>query len=99
MAKTKTKEKEVKVNKRAVKIHEKHLKELQGIVNTINAIQFNVGKMEIQKLTALDEIQKYQRKVAEMQELLVREYGSYDVSLEDGTINWPETKKSKENEK
>jgi hypothetical protein len=25
-----------------------------------------------------------------MQDVLMKEYGSYDVSLEDGKINWPE---------
>tara|TARA_R100000152_G_C6678080_1_gene112651 strand:- start:435 stop:728 length:294 start_codon:yes stop_codon:yes gene_type:complete len=94
MAKTKEKEVKVKTTK-AVKIHAKHLKELQNLVNTINAIQFNVGKMEVQKHTALDELKKQQYKVGEMQELLLREYGSYDVNVEDGTINWPKPKEEK----
>ena len=94
MAKEKTKKKEVKVKtSKAVKIHPKHLKDLQSLVNTINAIQFNIGKMEVQKHTALDELKKQQHKVGDMQDLLIREYGSYDVNVEDGTINWPEPKK------
>ena len=88
MAKNKEKELTVKTEK-AVKIHEKHLKEMQDLVNTINAIQFNIGKMEVQKHTALDEMKKTQNKVGDMQNLLLREYGSYDVNINDGTINWP----------
>ena len=92
MAKTKTK-KEIRVKERKEKIHEKHLKEMQDLVNTINAIQFNIGKMEVQKHTALDEMRKQQGKVGDLQSLLLREYGSFDINVNDGTINWP-----KENE-
>ena len=94
MAKTKEKEVKVKTTK-AKKIHTKHLTQLQNLVNTINAIQFNIGKMEVQKHTALDELKKQQHLVGDMQELLIREYGSYDVNVEDGTINWPKPKEEK----
>lgn len=92
--------KELKVKSRAEKISAKHLKEMQGLINTINAIQFNIGKMEIQKQTALDEMKKNQKSVSGMQDLLLREYGNYDVNITDGTINWPEPKlEVKEDEK
>ena len=94
MGKKKEKELTVKTEK-AVKIHEKHLTEMQNLVNTINAIQFNIGKMEVQKHTALDEMKKNQRRVGEMQDLLLREYGSYDVNISDGTINWAKPKEEK----
>jgi len=83
------KEKEITVNARAEKIHEKHLIKLQNIVNAINALQFNIGKMEVQKYNAMRELGKSQSEIAEMQELLLKEYGSYDVNVNDGTINWP----------
>ena len=92
------KEKELTVKtEKAVKIHDKHLKEMQDLVNTINSIQFNVGKMEIQKHSALKELAKQQDKVVGLQDTLLREYGSYDVNINDGTINWPESK-NEENE-
>ena len=83
------KEKEIQVKQRAEKTHDKHLAQLQKLVNTINTIQFNVGKMEIQKMTALDEMKKNQQGVSQMQDILLKEYGSYDVNVNDGTINWP----------
>tara|TARA_R100000458_G_scaffold21693_1_gene19459 strand:- start:709 stop:1005 length:297 start_codon:yes stop_codon:yes gene_type:complete len=89
----KEKIKELKVKKQVEKIHEKHLAQLQKIVNTINAIQFNVGKMEAQKQLALDELKKQQLGISQMQDLLLKEYGSYDVNIDDGTINWPKEKK------
>ena len=100
------KEKELKVKQKAEKIHEKHLSQFQNLVNTINAIQFNVGKMEVQKHNALTELGKTQKNITDMQNLLLREYGSYDVNIQDGTINWPKDKtepngveKPNENEK
>ena len=95
----KTKEKELTVKtQRAEKIHEKHLKEMQNVVNTINSIQFNIGKMEIQKHGALEELRKQQESVSKIQDVLLREYGSFDVNINDGTINWPDSNKE-ENEK
>ena len=100
------KEKELKVKQKVEKIAEKHLVKLQNIVNGINALQFNIGKMEVNKFNAMRELNKSQSEVAEMQDVLLKEYGTYDVNVHDGTINWPETKtesngvdKPKENEK
>ena len=86
------KEKELKVKQRAEKINKKHLSQLQNLVNTVNAIQFNVGKMEVQKHNALSELSKTQKDIMDMQSLLLREYGSYDVNIQDGTINWAKNK-------
>ena len=43
------KEKVVDLKQRVDKISEQHLTELQSIVNTLNATQFNIGKIEVQK--------------------------------------------------
>jgi hypothetical protein len=83
------KEKEIKVKQKIEKIAEKHLTKLQNIVNGINALQFNIGKMEVNKFNAMRELSKAQSEISDIQELLLREYGSYDVNINDGTINWP----------
>tara|TARA_R110002020_G_scaffold225073_2_gene435082 strand:+ start:193 stop:549 length:357 start_codon:yes stop_codon:yes gene_type:complete len=88
MAKEKTKEKEIQVKQRKEKIHEKHLTKLQNIVNTINSLQFNIGKMEVNKFNAMRDLGKSQTDIADMQDLLLKEYGTYDVNVNDGTINW-----------
>jgi len=95
MAKEKTKEKEIKVKERVEKIHEKHLTKLQNIVNSMNALQFNIGKMEVNKFNAMGQLNQTQNDITEMQSVLLREYGSYDVNLNDGTINWPSDKVEK----
>ena len=86
-------EKTVELKPKAEKISEEHLKELQGIVNIVNNIQFNVGKIEGQKHTLLHELGLSQKKILDMQNKLSKEYGSFDVNVVDGTINWPKDEK------
>ena len=87
------KEKTVDLKPKAEKISEEHLKELQKLVNDINGIQFNVGKIEVQKHNLLHELVISQKKIIEMQDKLSKEYGSFDVNITDGTINWPKDEK------
>ena len=87
------KEKTVELKPKAEKISEEHLKELQKILNNINGIQFNIGKIEAQKHTLLHDLATTQDRVALMQDTLMKEYGNYDVNLTDGTINWPKENK------
>ena len=83
------KEKLVELKPKVDKISSEHLKELQEIINVVNNIQFNVGKLEAQKHNLLHELGLSQNKIVEMQDKLSKEYGSYDVNVTDGTINWP----------
>tara|TARA_R110002020_G_scaffold224153_2_gene433632 strand:- start:712 stop:1008 length:297 start_codon:yes stop_codon:yes gene_type:complete len=85
------KEKTVELKTKAEKVSNEHLGELQKIVNAINGIQFNIGKIESQKHNMLHELAGAQDRVTLMQDTLMKEYGSYDVNLTDGTINWPTT--------
>ena len=89
----KTQEKEIELKVKAEKISEEHLKELQGSVNAVNGLQFNIGKVEVQKHTLLHELVLAQNKIIEMQDKLSKEYGTYDVNVNDGTINWKEDEK------
>ena len=90
MAKNK---KTVELKAKIDKISEAHLKELQEIVNNINTIQFNIGKMEASKHSALHDLAVAQDRVGVMQETLLKEYGTYDVNLFNGKINWPKDEK------
>lgn len=87
------KEKTIELKARKEKISEEHLKELQGILNLNNNIQFNIGKLEGQKHNLLHELGMQQKKIADMQDMLEREYGTFDVNVNDGTINWKEDEK------
>ena len=83
-----TKEKTVELKPKVDKISAEHLKELQGIINTINQAQINIGKLETQKHSLLHELAVTQNKVALFQDTLNKEYGNDDVNIMDGTINW-----------
>ncbi len=84
------KEKTIELKKKVEKISEEHLKELRGVVGKLNQIQFNIGRIELQKHKALHDVATIEDKISLLQDTLVKEYGSYDVNLDDGKINWPE---------
>ena len=87
------KEKEVELKVKADKISEAHLTQLQNIVNGINSMQFNIGKIESQKHKILHNLQTAHDRVAVFQDTLMKEYGSFDVNIDDGIINWPKDEK------
>ena len=87
------KEKMVDLKPKVDKISDEHLKKLQEIVNIVNNLQFNIGKIEVQKHNLLHELVISQKNIIEMQDKLSKEYGSFDVNITDGTINWPKDEK------
>ena len=87
------KEKVIDLKPKVDKVSDKHLSDLQKVVNTINSIQFNIGKIESQKHQLLHRLDEAQKGVKTMQDVLVKEYGTFDVNLDDGTINWPKDEK------
>ena len=84
-----TKEKMVDLKPKADKVSEEHLAELQEVVNNINTIQFEVGKIEAQKHTYLHRLAGNQDRIKVLQDTMQQEYGTFDIDLKDGTINYP----------
>ena len=102
MAKKEKKEKVLEVKERKEKVSDEHLQQMQNIVNHLNQLQFNIGRIEAQKHMALHDMVDANKSITTMQNVLLREYGSFDINLEDGKINWPEengVEKPKDNEK
>ena len=87
------KEELVDLKPKADKISEEHLKEMQEVVNVINNMQFKVGQLEGQKHGLLHELGLSQKKILDLQDMFSKEYGSYDINIKDGTINWPKDEK------
>jgi len=87
------KEELVDLKPKADKISEEHLTQMQEVVNIINNLQFNIGKLESQKHTLLHDLGISQKKILELQDVFSKEYGSYDINIADGTINWPKDEK------
>ena len=87
------KEKLVDLKTKVEKISDEHLKDIQEKVNVVNNLQYNIGKAEAQKHNLLHELALAQNKIIEMQDVLQKEYGTNDINIADGTINWKEDEK------
>ena len=89
MAKTKTKkEKIVDLKPKAEKISEEQLKKVQGTINNINRTQLDMGSIEIQKHEMLHRIAGLKDELTLLQDEFQKEYGTYDINIQDGTINY-----------
>ena len=89
----KTKEKVLDAIERKEKVSQEHLDEMLQIVNKINALQFNIGRLESQKHKLLHELALGNDTISLVQDKMMKEYGTYDINLTDGTINWPKDEK------
>ena len=87
------KEKVVDLKPKVDKISKEHLDELLDAVNKINSLQFNIGRLETQKHKLLHDIALGNDTISLVQDKMMKEYGSYDINLTDGTINWPKDEK------
>ena len=88
MAKTKKKEKIVDLS-RPEKVSEIQLNKIRSIVDRINHSQMSIGQMESRKHQLLHQIAGINDEMNVMQGELQEQYGTNDISIVDGTINYP----------
>jgi len=98
MAKVKTpkKEKIVDLKPKAEKITDEQLKKVQSIVNTLNRAQLELGMMETKKHSLLHTISTIQDQLTLMQSEFEKEYGTNDINIQTGEINYENGKTNKE---
>ena len=90
MAKTKTKKVEEVIDlSKPEKVTEQQLKDIQAIVDRINNAQMNIGQLEARKHQVLHMIAGTNDELTLLQSKLQEEYGTNDVNIQDGTINYP----------
>jgi len=77
---------------RPEKITDEQLEKVQGVINDINRAQMELGQMETKKHAMLHHISSLQEGVGTIREEFEKEYGTADVNIQDGIINY-----SKEN--
>ena len=70
------------------KITDEQLKKVQETVNTINRAQIEIGGMELRKHEMLHQLAGVKDKLTLLQDELKKEYGTVDVNINDGTINY-----------
>ena len=96
MAKVKTpkKEKIVDLKPKAEKITAEELEKVQNIVNAMNRGQLDLGILETRKHQLLHSIMSVQDQLTMMQAEFEKEYGTFDINVQDGTINYKEDVKA-----
>ena len=92
MAKRKTPkvDKIVDLKPKAEKITDEQLKKVQGIVNAINRAQLDLGMLETRKHGMLHNIATIQDQLTIMQGEFEKEYGTFDINIQDGSIKYEE---------
>ena len=93
MATTKTKSTSKKIKElkgiKPEKVTDVELKNIQNIVDRINNAQMNIGQLEARKHQVLHMIAGTNDELALMQEKLEKEYGTNDINIKDGVVNYP----------
>ena len=84
------KEKVVDLKQKAEKVTDAQLSRIKNIVDRINNAQMNIGQLEARKHQLLHMIAGTNDELALLQDELDKEYGTNDVNIETGVINYPE---------
>jgi ppGpp synthetase/RelA/SpoT-type nucleotidyltranferase len=94
MATSKTKGTNAKIKElkgvRPEKVTDEQLKKVQDSVNNINRAQLEVGAMELKKHEIMHHIAGLRDALTVLQSEFEKEYGTFDINIQDGTINYPE---------
>jgi len=93
MAKTKKKDSTTAMikeltGKKPEKINEQHLARLQASIKTIDQLTHEVGSIEVRKHALMKAMETIQTRVETLRVELKDEYGTDDINIQDGTINY-----------
>tara|TARA_R100001369_G_scaffold18674_1_gene34175 strand:- start:182 stop:487 length:306 start_codon:yes stop_codon:yes gene_type:complete len=92
MATSKTKGTNAKIKQlkgiKAEKVTDEQLKRIQETVTSINKGHMDVGKLETNKHALMHQISGHQEVLQGLQNELEKEYGTVDININDGTINY-----------
>ena len=72
------------------KITDEQLKKVQGLISSVNKLQIEVGIMESRKHNALHKIASINDQITILQSEFEKDYGTFDINIENGIINYPE---------
>ena len=94
MAKAKTKGTNAKIKElkgiKPEKITDEQLKKVQDTVNGINRAQLEIGSVELKKHEMMHQIAGLRDELTLLQTEFDKEYGTFDINIQDGTINYPD---------
>tara|TARA_R100001369_G_scaffold47553_1_gene74021 strand:+ start:838 stop:1143 length:306 start_codon:yes stop_codon:yes gene_type:complete len=93
MATTKTKGTNSKIKElksvKPEKISDEQLKKVQDTVNDLNRTQLEIGSMEVKKHEMMHQIAGLRDELTLLQTEFEKEYGTFDINIQDGVINYP----------
>ena len=90
MAKTKTKKKEKIIDlSKPEKITDEQLKKVQDTINELNKSQLEIGMNEVKKHDMMHRMAGLRDSLTLLQSEFEKEYGTFDINIQDGTINYP----------
>ena len=72
------------------KITKEQLDRVQDTVNNINRAQLEIGSMEVKKHELMHNVAGLRDELTLLQNEFEKEYGTFDVNIQDGTINYQE---------
>ena len=72
------------------KITDEQLKKVQDTVNNLNRSQLEIGSMEIKKHEMMHQVAGLRDGLTVLQSEFEKEYGTFDINIQNGTINYPE---------
>ena len=73
---------------RPEKVSDEQLNQIQEVVSNINKSQMDIGSIETKKHQLLHNIGNLQDALMALQEELEKQYGTVDVDIHTGTINY-----------
>jgi len=76
------------------KITDEQLSKVQDTVNNINRAQLEIGSMELKKHELMHNIAGLRDQLTVLQKEFEKEYGTFDININDGTINYEEDGKA-----
>jgi len=76
------------------KITDEQLTKVQDTVNSINRAQLEIGSMELKKHELMHNIAGLREALTLLQKEFEKEYGTFDINIQDGTINYEEDGKT-----
>ena len=76
------------------KITADQLNKVQGTVNNINRAQLEIGSIELKKHEMMHQIAGLREELTLLQGEFEKEYGTFDINIQDGTINYEDDVKA-----
>ena len=94
MAKQKTKGTNAKIKElkgiKPEKVTDEQLKKVQDTINELNKSQLEIGMNEVKKHDMMHRMAGLRDSLTVLQGEFEKEYGTFDINIQDGIINYPE---------